>query len=65
MADLGDEWEEIDVERVYGDYSLSDALALRRGEIKWFTNILYTVVEAGYDISALDDPRAKKHFGNK
>lgn len=36
MAQIGDQWEEEDVERVYGHMSLKDALADRRSALNMF-----------------------------
>lgn len=40
MHDLGDDWEEEDVERVYGDKTLDEALSDRRNDIGFFANIM-------------------------
>lgn len=36
MESIGDEWKEEDVERVYGDLSLDEALADRKGALGSF-----------------------------
>lgn len=40
MEDMGDEWEEEDVERVYGDKTLEEALEDRRSDLSWLGNII-------------------------
>lgn len=40
MEAIGDEWEPEEVERVYGDTSLEDALTLRKSEVGTFNNII-------------------------
>ncbi len=40
MEELGDEWDEEQVERVYGDMSLEDAINKRRSELGSFFDIL-------------------------
>ena len=40
MEDMGDDWEPEDVERVYGDKSLEEALEDRRGDINWLGGII-------------------------
>ena len=44
MADFGDDWEPEDVERVYGDKSLEEALDARRGDMSILANILGTIL---------------------
>ena len=46
MEEIGDVWEEVDVERVYGDRSLEDALNDRMGDMMAFGNIISTVINA-------------------
>ena len=36
MEEIGDVWQEEDVERVYGEYTLAEALADRKGGRKIF-----------------------------
>ena len=50
MEEIGDIWEEADVERVYGDRSLEDALEDRMGDMMAFGKIIGTVISAGYKI---------------
>ncbi len=40
MEPIGDVWEPEDVERVYGDYSLEDALASRKQDLGQFFGII-------------------------
>ena len=44
MDKEGDIWEHEDVERVYGDVSLEEALQDRINELHWFTDILDKVI---------------------
>lgn len=44
MEEIGDVWEEADVKRVYGDYSLADALNDRMGDVMAFGNIVNTII---------------------
>lgn len=44
MEELGDEWNEEQVERVYGDMSLEDAITKRRSELGSFFDILGTII---------------------
>ena len=44
MKDLGAQWKEEDVERVYGTMSLEDALAIRRGDLIRLAGILGNLV---------------------
>ena len=44
MEELGDVWEKEDVERVYGDKSLDQALSDRMGDLNTFGNIIATVL---------------------
>ena len=37
MEEFGDFWEKKDVERVYGDVSLDDALQDRLNDLKWLS----------------------------
>ena len=46
MEEIGDIWGEADVERVYGDRSLEDALNDRVGDMMIFGNIISTVINA-------------------
>ena len=47
MEEFGDFWEKKDVERVYGDVSLDDALQDRLNDLKWFKDILNKIVNGG------------------
>ncbi len=47
MEEIGDVWEEADVERVYGDRSLEEALEDRMGDMMAFGNIIGTVTNGG------------------
>ena len=47
MEEIGDVWEEADVERVYGDRSLKEALEDRMGDMMAFGNIISTVINGG------------------
>ena len=40
--DYNDVWEPEDVEKVYGDYTLEDAITERAGDFKWLSNITKT-----------------------
>ena len=44
MEEIGDVWEDEDVERVYGDMSLDEALAERKGSISVLGNIIGTIL---------------------
>lgn len=44
MEEQGDEWDEEQVKRVYGDMSLEDAITKRRSELGSFFDILGTVI---------------------
>lgn len=44
MEEIGDVWEPDDVERVYGDKSLEDALDDRMKAMSTFANIIGTVL---------------------
>ena len=44
MEEIGDVWEVEDVERVYGDSTLEEALEDRMGDMNWFANIIGTVL---------------------
>lgn len=44
MEEIGDVWEDEDVERVYGHMSLEDALKDRGGDIQTFANIIGTIL---------------------
>ena len=46
MEEIGDVWEDADVERVYGDWLLEDALNDRMNEINTFANIIRTVLNS-------------------
>lgn len=46
MEEIGDVWEDADVERVYGDWFLEDALTDRMNEINTFANIIGTVLNS-------------------
>ena len=47
MEEIGDVWEEADVERVYGDRSLEEALEDRMSDMMAFGNIIGTVINGG------------------
>ncbi|MEG1884512.1 MAG: hypothetical protein RR224_12475 [Clostridia bacterium] len=44
MEEIGDIWEEADVERVYGSMSLEDALKDRRSSVGTFFDIIGKVI---------------------
>ena len=44
MEEIGDVWEMEDVERVYGDRTLEDALEDRMGDMMAFGNIMAAVI---------------------
>ena len=44
MEEIGDVWEMEDVERVYGDQTLDDALEDRMGDMMAFGNIMAAVI---------------------
>ena len=44
MEEIGDVWEPEDVERVYGDWTLEDALEDRMGDMMAFGNIISTII---------------------
>ena len=44
MEEIGDVWEPEDVERVYGDRTLNDALENRMGDMMAFGNIMAAVI---------------------
>ncbi len=44
MEEIGDVWETEDVERVYGDQTLDDALEDRMGDMMAFGNIMAAVI---------------------
>ena len=44
MEEIGDIWEDEDVERVYGNRSLEDALNDRMGDMHTFGNIINTIL---------------------
>lgn len=44
MESIGDEWTEEEVERCYGDISLSEALNTRKSEVKQFLSTLGNTV---------------------
>ena len=44
MEEIGDIWEEKDVNRVYGDWSLEDALQDRMGDMFTFVSIIDTIL---------------------
>ena len=44
MEEIGDVWEPEDVERVYGDRTLKDALEDRMGDMMAFGNIISTII---------------------
>lgn len=44
MEEIGDVWEPEDVERVYGDTSLEEALGERRSELGSFFNIIGNIL---------------------
>ena len=47
MEEIGDIWEEADVERVYGDRTLEDALNDRMGDVMTFGHIIGTLINGG------------------
>lgn len=44
MEEAGDLWEREDVERVYGDVSLDEALQDRMNDLHWFADIISKVL---------------------
>ncbi len=46
MEEIGDVWEDEDVERVYGKKSLEEALNDRMGDIKAFASIIGTALNS-------------------
>ena len=44
MEEIGDVWEPEDVERVYGNRTLEDALEDRMGDMMAFGNIIATII---------------------
>lgn len=44
MESIGDIWEPEDVERVYGDSSLNEALEDRKGSVNTFFDIINKVI---------------------
>ena len=46
MKSIGDHWEAKDVERVYGDHSLKDALEKRKAELGTFFDIIEKVINS-------------------
>lgn len=44
MEEIGDVWESEDVERVYSDQTLEDALEDRMGDMMAFGNIISTII---------------------
>lgn len=46
MEEVGDVWTEEDAMRVYGDWSLKDALSDRMGDMHTFGNIIGTVLNS-------------------
>ena len=46
MEEIGDIWEEEDVERVYGSRSLEEALNDRMSDMTAFANIIGTIINA-------------------
>lgn len=47
MEEIGDVWEPEDVERVYGDTSLDEALEDRKTSIRSFFDIIGTILRRG------------------
>ena len=47
MEEIGDVWEPEDVQRVYGDMTLEDALADRMNDVNTFGNIISTILNGG------------------
>lgn len=47
MEEIGDVWEPEDVQRVYGDMSLEEALADRMNDMNAFGNIINTILNGG------------------
>ena len=44
MDEIGDEWEDDDVKRVYGKMSLQDALDDRMKDMQFFGNIVDAII---------------------
>lgn len=44
MEEIGDVWQEEDVERVYGEYTLEEALADRKASVGIFGDIINKVL---------------------
>lgn len=44
MEEIGDMWEPEDVERVYGDRTLDEALADRMNDMSMFASIIDTIL---------------------
>lgn len=44
MEEIGDEWEDDDVKRVYGKMSLQDALDDRMKDMQFFGNIVDVII---------------------
>ena len=44
MEEIGDEWEDDDVKRVYGKMSLQDALDDRMKDMQFFCNIVDAII---------------------
>ena len=44
MEEIGDEWEDDDVKRVYGKMSLQDALDDRMKDMQFFGNIVDAII---------------------
>lgn len=44
MEEIGDEWEDDDVKRVYGEMSLQDALDDRMKDMQFFGNIVDAII---------------------
>lgn len=49
MEDFGDQWEPEDVERVYGDKTLEEALDDRRHDLLWLGGIIGTLLNRDGD----------------
>ena len=49
MEDFGDQWEPEDVERVYGDKTLEEALDVRRHDLLWLGGIIGTLLNRDGD----------------
>ena len=46
MEEAGDQWDREDVERVYGNVSLEEAIQDRMNDLNWFADILSKVIKS-------------------